>query len=146
MKSLIEILLPHPNLNQLIGLFFWQLEAKSKVQCNVSLNVSPADVSVADKSYFRFWWLSFNVFPLFTHMDVSACRCVCGTYMLLRVSEEPGVTDVVRPVWPSSLSLVLTPVLLLLQPLLLCLHNHRVSTNRISCSVTINEELFCSML
>lgn len=55
------------------------------------------------------------------------CRCFRGSNVLLCVPENPEVENFMFPMWPSSLFLVLTPVLQLLQPLLLCVHNHRVS-------------------
>lgn len=55
------------------------------------------------------------------------CRCFRGSNVLLCVPEKPEVENFMFPMWPSSLLLVLTPVLQLLQPLLLCVHNHRVS-------------------
>lgn len=59
--------------------------------------------------------------------NVWMCRCFRGTNVLLCVSEKPEVEDFVLSMWPSRLFVVLTPVLQLLQPLLHCVHNHRVS-------------------
>lgn len=63
-----------------------------------------------------------------TSMDVCfLCRCGSDSYRLLRVSKDPGLKDTLLPVWPSSLFLLYPTVLQLLQPLLLCVHCHRVS-------------------
>lgn len=54
------------------------------------------------------------------------CRCFHGSNLLC-MSEKSEVEKFMLPMWPSNLFHVLTPVLQLLQPLLLCVHNHRVS-------------------
>lgn len=110
-------------------------EAKTRCKGLFSSCFSPADVRVVPDLYAHvtFFWL--NAHPVCCMCVCSVSRCTSGSHRLLCVSEEPGVQDTMLPMWPSGLFLLYPTVLQLLQPLLLCLHNHRVSPNLISFSL-----------
>ena len=81
-------------------------------------------------------WLLKKCFAKCSSSALCACvlsyRCRSHSHRLLCVSEEPRLPDAVLPMRPSSLFLLYPTVLQLLQPLLLCLHHHRVSQKLIS--------------
>lgn len=81
------------------------------------------------KFEYSFWflWLLLNAHEAYCVGVHFVYRCASGFYGLLCVSEEPGIQDTMFPMWPFNMFFLYPTVLQLFQPLLLCLHYHRVS-------------------